>query len=87
MLLKVYKSRSSGVLRITLMYKMPVSFDMHKEFNIEQKKGVIYWRASKLIWVRGRFDMVRPEPRAAKPPPRIGAMVSGTALSKVNCLT
>ena len=83
MLLKVYKSRSSGVLRITLMYKMPISFDMHKEFNIEQKKALSIGE------VQSSFgcSMVRPEPRAAKPLPRIGAMVSGTALSKVDCLT
>lgn len=40
MLLKVYKSRSSGVLRITLMYKIPVSFDVHKEFDVKQKKAL-----------------------------------------------
>jgi hypothetical protein len=63
MLLKGYKSRSSGVLRITLMYKMPVSFDMYKEFNIKQKKALSIrrglairyslWRGAKLIWVAG----------------------------------
>lgn len=41
MLLKVYyKSSSSRVLHITLVYKMHLSFDMHKEFDVKQKKAL-----------------------------------------------
>lgn len=41
MLLEVYyKSRSSRVLHITFVYMMHFSFDMHKEFDVKQKKAL-----------------------------------------------
>src|ERR1700722_413988 len=100
MLLKVYKSRSSGVLRITSMYKMPVSFDMHKEFDVNQKKALSIRRglairySLSLAWFKAHLGcgaalawFVPSLPRAAKPLPRVGAKASGTAHAKVDCLT
>lgn len=82
------------------MYKMPVSFDMHKKFDVKQKKalsirrGLAICYSLSLAWFKAHLGcgaaltwFVLSLPRAAKPLPRIEAKVSGIAHPKVDCLT
>jgi hypothetical protein len=82
------------------MYKMPVSFNMLKEFDVKQKnalsirRGLAIRYGLSLACFKAHLGcgaaltwFVPSLPRAAKPLPRIGAKVRGTAHSKVDCLT